>query len=370
MNKKTETKKVVPQDIINKAFAKAIADGDIVNFRFLFLPYSPLREDSTEDIYSIKYSYLLPSEEEEETPRFKSALALVSREDIKEHIQKQLHKKGPPQLPAEPLLMLADNAVKQGKYTSASQAYELLRIRIKIQDLFFQQGEEELAKGNISNAVTAYRIASELEYDYGAFPEPLPAVPKYQEQALILHGEYREKWEECIGYLPIQAFLTEAFNYLFLSPEHASRILTKPVDVQIEFLVKLIQNLDPKWDKFVENVNKTIPLLQELYQDIKSRIERVAQGSLWEDEWDEGLDIEKYLAIPQILLGRKITPDEWWAYLKEIAYLHPASALFVARQLIGKEKEIILPRYDPNNPVAIKLSLPPLPTLYPEPHIN
>lgn len=363
MTKTSETKKVVPQEIINLALAKAIADGDIVNFRFLFLPYSPLREDSPEDINSIKYSYLLPSEEEENTARFKSALALVSREDIKEHIYKQLHKKGPPQLPAEPLLMLADNAVKQGKYTSASQAYELLRIRLKMQELFFQQGEEELAKGNIPTAVRAYRIASELEYDYGAFPEPLPAVPKYQELALILHGEYKEKWEECLGYLPIQSFLAEAFNYLFLRPEHANKILSKPTEIQIDFLIELIHQLDPYWDKFTENVNQTIPLLQELYQEIKSRMERVAQGSLWEDEWDEGLNIEKYLAIPQILLGRKAKPEEWWTYLKEITYLHPASALFLARQLIGKEKEIILPRYDKNNPVVIKLGLPPLPEL-------
>jgi hypothetical protein len=363
MSKESQTKKTVSKEIIHTALAKAIADGDIVNFKFLFLPYSPLREDSTEDIYSIKYSYLLPSEEETNTPRYKSALELVSRNDITEHIQTQLHKKGPPQLPAEPLLMLADNAVKQGKYTSASQAYELLRIRIKMQELFFEQGEEELAKGNITNAVRAYRIASALEYDYGAFPEPLPAVPKYQEQALILHGEYREKWEDCLGCLPIDKFLTEAFNYLFLRPEHANKILAKPIDIQVDFLVELIHQIDPNWYKFIEKVNNTIPILQELYLEIRSRMERVAQGSLWEDEWDEGLNIDKYLAIQQILLGRKITPDEWWAYLKEIAYLHPASALFIARQLIGKEKEIILPRYSPNNPVVIKLALPPLPEL-------
>lgn len=361
MSRNTETKKVVTQEIIDIAIAKAVADGDIVNFRFLFLPYSPLREDSTEDINSIKYSYLLPSEEEEETSRFKSALELVKRPDIREHINRQLHKKGPPQLPSELLLMLADNAVKQGKYTSASQAYELLRIRIKMQELFFQQGEEELAQGNISNAVRAYRIASELEYDYGAFPEPLPAVPKYQEQALILHGEYREKWEDCIGCLPLGKFLTEAFNYLFLRPEHASRILTKSEDLQVKFLVELVRQLDPKWDIFIESVSKTIPLVQELYQEIKSRKERVAQGSLWEDEWDEGIDTEKFLEIPRLLLGRKATPEEWWAYLKELAYLHPASALFLARQMISKEKEIIIPRYDPENPVVMALSLPPLP---------
>ncbi|MCX8064735.1 MAG: hypothetical protein N3G21_06130 [Candidatus Hydrogenedentes bacterium] len=361
MSRKTETKKLVPQETIDIAIAKAVADGDIVNFRFLFLPYSPLREDSTEDINTIKYSYLLPSEEEENSPKFKSALELVKRPDIREHINRQLHKKGPPQLPSELILMLADNAVSQGKYTSASQAYELLRIRIKIQELFFQQGDEELAKGNISNAVRAYRIASELEYDYGAFPEPLPAVPKYQEHALILHGEYKEKWEECIGYLPIQKFLTESFNYLFLRPEHANRILEKSIEIQTEFLVELIHQIDPNWSKFADNVSKTVPILQELYQEIKSRRERIAQGSLWEDEWVEGLDTEKFLEIPKILLGRKISPEEWWAYLKEIAYLHPASPLFLARQMISKEKEIILPRYNPENPVAIALSLPPLP---------
>jgi len=355
--------KVVEQEIIDLALAKAIADGDIVNFRFLFLPYSPLREDPTEDIESIKYSYLLPTEEEEQTPLFKSALELVSREDIREHIQKELHKKGPAQLPSDLLLALADNAVRHEKFTSASQAYELLRIRHRMQELFFAQGEKELAKNNLSNAVRAYRMASSLEYDYSAFPEPLPAVPRYQDQALILHAEYKTVWNECIGNLPVDNFLKVAFNYLFLLPEHASRITNKPIEVQIPFLVELIRQIDPKWEQLTQRINQVIPLMQDLYQELKTRAERIADGHLWEDEWDEGLNTEKYLEISEQLLGRKLNQKDWWAYLKELAYEHPPSILFVSRQMIGKEQEIIIPRYNSDNSVMMQLDLPVLPII-------
>lgn len=355
--------KGVEQEIIDLALAKAIADGDIVNFRFLFLPYSPLREDSTEDIESIKYSYLLPTEEEEQSSLFKSALELVSRKDIREHIQKELHKKGPAQLPSDLLLALADNAVRHEKFTSASQAYELLRIRHRMQELYFAQGEKELTKNNICNAVRAYRIASALEYDYSAFPEPLPAVPRYHDQALILHAEYKTVWSECIGNLPPENFLKTAFNYLFLFPEHASRITNKPIEVQIPFLVELIHQIDPQWKEFIQRVNQIVPLIQDLYQELKARVERIADGHLWEDEWDEGLNTEKYLEISEQLLGRELNQKDWWAYLKELAYEHPPSALFVSRQMIGKEQEIILPRYNSDNPIMMQLNLPILPII-------
>lgn len=353
--------KVVEQEMIDLALAKTITDGDIVNFRFLFLPYSPLREDSTEDIESIKYSYLLPTEEEEKNPLFKEALELVSRKDIREHVQKELHKKGPAQLPSDLLLKLADNAVRHEKFTSASQAYELLRIRRRMQDLFFEQGEKELTKKNISLAVRAYRIASALEYDYSAFPEPLPAVPRYHDQALILHAEYKNKWIECIGHMPLESFLKIGFNYLFLLPEHAGKITAKPIEMQIPFLVELIRQTDPQWEKFIQHIKEVIPLMEELYQEIKTRIEHIADGHLWEDEWDEGLNTEKYLEISEQLLGRKLNQKDWWAYLRELSYEHPPSALFIARQMIGKEQEIIIPRYNSDNPVIQQLELPLLP---------
>ena len=60
MARKPAPKAAVTDNDILRALAFAIATGDIVNFRFLFLPYSPLRDDSTEDLHTDKYSYLLP----------------------------------------------------------------------------------------------------------------------------------------------------------------------------------------------------------------------------------------------------------------------------------------------------------------------
>ncbi|MGC8846486.1 MAG: hypothetical protein ACP5QY_11625, partial [Candidatus Hydrogenedens sp.] len=214
-----------------------------------------------------------------------------------------------------------------------------------------------------SLAVRAYRIASALEYDYSAFPEPLPAVPRYHDQALILHAEYKNKWSECIGNMPMESFLRVGFNYLFLLPEHAGKITTKPIEIQIPFLIELVRQIDTKWEEFIQNIKEVIPLMEELYQEIKIRIGRIADGHLWEDEWDEGLNTEKYLEIPERLLGRTLNQKDWWAYLRELCYEHPPSALFIARQMIGKEQEIIIPRYDSDNPIIQQLGLPLLPNI-------
>ena len=48
---------------------------------------------------------------------------------------------------------------------------------------------------------------------------------------------------------------------------------------------------------------------------------------------------------------------EWWQYLKDMAYAHPASALFVARQAVSHDTEIIMPRYRADSQLARRLGL-------------
>ena len=57
----TASKAPVSQEIIDACLARTVAEGDIVNFRFLFISYSPLRADSSEDIEASKYTYLRPA---------------------------------------------------------------------------------------------------------------------------------------------------------------------------------------------------------------------------------------------------------------------------------------------------------------------
>ncbi len=61
--------------------------------------------------------------------------------------------------------------------------------------------------------------------------------------------------------------------------------------------------------------------------------------------------------IPAKLLGRSLDGAEWWQYMKELAYQHPAAALFVARQAITREVEVLLPRRVLNSELFIKLGL-------------
>ncbi|MCF6286396.1 MAG: hypothetical protein L3K26_14570 [Candidatus Hydrogenedentes bacterium] len=185
--KKEKTKAPVEQQRIDQCLARAVAEGDIVDFRFLFLSYSPLRDDSPEDITAEKYTYLNPHGETDR--RFSEALQAVQKPDVQEHVNAQLKKKGPAQLPASLVTLLGDNAVELGKYKAAAQAYELLRIRGRMQKAFLDQADEALDKDDIKTAVRGYRIAVGLDYDYAAFPEPMPAPPNYRSKAQILHAE-------------------------------------------------------------------------------------------------------------------------------------------------------------------------------------
>lgn len=352
-----EQKPPVDQDTIDKCLAYAVAEGDIVNFRFLFLPYSPLRNTSTEDIQSAKYAYLLPEDENEK--RFRDALVLVKRGETRTHVRQELEKDAPPQLPSELVLALADNAVRLGKYTAAAQAYELLRIRARMQAAFFEAADAALDRGDIPQAVYGYRIATGLNYDYAAFPEPLPAVPNYQQRALILHAEYLPRPEDSLPVQPVESHTRTALAYLLSDDSATARICERPLDVQVEFLITLIRAQDPQWDAFAENYRKACAIAQTFQEALEKR--RKEEGNmpaarLTEEMSDDEARVDA-MRIPQTLLGRAIEPGEWWQYLKELAYLHPAAALFVARQAVNTDLEIIVPRLRKDSPLPVRLGL-------------
>src|SRR5690606_5966598 len=133
---------------------KAVADGDIVNFRILFMPWSPAREGTTESFGDTKYSYLLPAAGED-SPRFREALQRVKDPANWSHIQGELAAKRPAQLPSSLLLALADNAVRLGKFTAAAQAYELLRVRRRMQHLFYDRAAAAIEANRAEEAARA-----------------------------------------------------------------------------------------------------------------------------------------------------------------------------------------------------------------------
>lgn len=354
--KKTAQKPPVDQDTIEQCIAYAVAEGDIVNFRFLFLPYSPLRGDSSEDIHSNKYSYLWPEEDSE--PHFKAALAAAKRPEVRAHIKTQLAKKGPAQLPAELLLPLADNAVRLGKYTAAAQTYELLRIRRHMQEEFLKQADLALDENDISSAVQGYTIATGLDYDYAAFPEPLPSVPDYQSRALMLHAEYPKQPEDSVALQPTESHLQTALSYLLLDAETAARLDPRPLEQKLAFLEMLVRRRDPQWDTFAARYKEACALVDQLAKRIERESSRSAgAGDSLMGEIEAQTETFDPETIPQKLLGRAIPEGEWWQYLKELAYEHPAAALFLSRQSISKDVEIIMPRLLHENPLPARLGL-------------
>lgn len=348
--------KVVNPECVAQALAKAVCDGDIVCFRFLFSPFSPARRDSTERFETEKYAYLRPSEEELGDPAFRQAITMVREPDTWRHIQQELEANRPARMPANLLLLLADQAVRSGKYTSAAQAYEVLRIRGRMQQLFFDEADAALACGDIARAVRGYVIATGLAYNYAAFPEPLPAVPDFQTRALILHGEYAERPEDCVALQDVAVFLRTALGYLLLDAEAAARLEPYPLEVRVQFLVELVRQRDPRWDDFARRYVEACHLMQELGHRIRADQETRTGGEPTLADEIAAPHKEEIRGIPERLLGRGIDGGEWWQYLKELAYEHPAAALFVARYAIGAT-EILAPRYRADSPVPAALRL-------------
>ncbi len=359
MGKRSATaaaEQVVNPELTAKALAKAVCDGDIVNFRFLFSPFSPARRDSTERFETAKYAYLLPAPEEERVPAFSEALRRIRESETWAHIQRELEAKRPAQLPADLLLTLADNAVRLGKYTSAAQAYEMLRIRGQMQEEFAAQGEHALEAGDIVRAARAFVIAASLEYDYAAFPEPLPSVPNYQTRALMLHGDYPERPEDSLPLQNDEVFLRTAISYLLLHPSLAAKLESRPIEIRRAFFYELVRLRDPKWDEFAKRYREACRMARDFAKRVQRALERRESGSTTiEDELYAQLG-EDPMKIPAQLLGRSLEKGEWWQYLKELAYEHPPAILFIARQVIG-ETETLFPRYRQDSPIPSHLGL-------------
>ncbi|MCC6142294.1 MAG: hypothetical protein IT368_00670 [Candidatus Hydrogenedentes bacterium] len=348
----------VQQETIDKAVAKAVALGDIVNLRQIFGPISPLRTDSPEDIYAPKYAYMLPEADEAASRYFIEALKIAQRTEIQTHIHAQLEKKGPAQLPADLLIPLADNAVRLGKFGSASQTYELLLIRRRMQETFYSQADTALDAGDIQKGVRGYVIATRLDYDYAAFPEPLPASPRHHTQALILHAEYPARLENSVPLQPAEQFLTTALGYLLLDAEAAARLESRPPSVRIQFIAELVRQTDPHWDDFAKRYAESCAIVRSFGERLQKEASRAeAPAESLEEEIEKQQQDTDPRQIPARLIGRSIENGEWWQYLKELAYQHPAAALFVSRQLVGPDLEIIMPRYRSDSDLVKRLGL-------------
>jgi hypothetical protein len=343
-------------ELVANAVAKAVAEGDIVGFKAVFSPFSPARDYTAEDFASPKYRFMLVDDHEAQSPAFQAALDCVRQDDVWDHIQGELKEERPPCLPAKPLMLLADNAIALGKYTAASQAYELLRVREGIQDAFFEEADRLLAEDQIERAVKGYDIAASLNYDYAGFPDPLPSVNDFQTRALMLHGEYPRRPQDCVAALPPEPFVRVAIGYLLNDGQAAERLENQPLERRLTFLYCLIHRRDPDWSAFTERFAESCRVIEEFIAAITiSKTDDDGRPSLQDEV--EVLQAGDPHVIPAKLLGRELPDGEWWQYLKELAVKHPAAPLFVARQLLG-EKEILVPRLPSKSPIPAALGLP------------
>ncbi len=342
--------------ITAQALAKAVAEGDIVGFRLVFAPFSPARDSTSEDFSSGKYRNLLVDDELERTPEFAAALKIIEEKETWAHIQGELQASRPPCLPSGPLMVLADNALRLGKPTAAAQAYELLRIRERMQLEFLDEADRLLDAGEIERAAKGYDIASGLNYDYAGFPDPVPMGFDYQTRALILHGEYPRRPEDCVAALPAETFLSVALEYLLNDRDLAKRLVDQPLERKLAFLHALIHRRDPQWDEFATRFREACTLMEPFAAALAAGIESANGRISLQNEFDVEEAGDPWV-LPAALLGRQLENGQWWQYLKELAVKHPAAPLFVARQLLG-EVEVLVPRLPVDSPIPGELGLP------------
>lgn len=342
-------------DDIAAALAKAVAEGDIVNFRQIFGGLSPARPETVESLAEPKYGYLLPDSTQRQAPAYQEALRLVRAPEMWAYIEEELAARRPARLPSGLLLPLADNAVAQAKYSSAAQAYELMRLRRDVQEKFYAGAKDALGRGAVDEAVTGYLVGVGLSYDYAAFPEPLPLVQNFPRRALVLHAEAPRRPEEVLPFQPPEQFLQIGIEYLLGEADHADEVLTAPLATRVAFFAELVRRRDTRWDDFVKRFGEAA-LLEQRWNEKLREMMRGGQdlGGLQADLAEQlGEDPRR---VPEMLLGRAIPNGEWWQYLKELAYEHPPAALFVSRRMLGRV-EIITPRLRLDNPVLGPLGL-------------
>lgn len=356
MNMPTDTVERDYDALLDESLAWAVAAGDIVNFRLLFLPASPFREESPEDASSPKYDYLFT--DTEKSPEYREALALVHTPEIRAYVREQLQRKGPPRLPWRLVMALGDNALRLGKYTAAAQAYELLRIRRRIQELALDKADERLKQGDLDAAVRGYSIALGLQYDYGAFPEPLPAVPDYHERAPAMHATYPVTLEQAPAWQEDSALCKAAVHYLLPYTEFSGHFETVEPDTLRAFTAALIRSLDQDWEAFAAAFRAAMKYAaahEELFNKLNS-YSADALDILSEELVAPAL-LEELRQIPALLAGAPGKNHEWWHYIKVMAYQHPGAALFVSRQRLSAKEEIIIPRVRKDSLLVRELGL-------------
>ena len=344
------------EDLLEEALAHAIAEGDIVNFRLIFMPSSPFRPDSPEDASTAKYDYLFS--ESPEAQQYREALALVRESTMAAYVREELDRKGPPRLPWQLVLALGDNATRLGKYTAASQAYELLRIRRRMQDLTLEEADAALAGGNIRRAVQGYRIALGLQYDYSAFPEPLPAVPDYQERAPALHMVYPASPEQTLALQGDEKLCRVGLGYLMPFNEFTSRFQQIPEDKLIDFTAGVIRTFDQTWEKFVTAFREALQRANAC-EAIFAKLNTYSAEALevLSEDIVDAQHREDLRHISTALVEGSDLQWEWWQYVKTLAYHHPGAALFVTRQRISAKEEILIPKCGENSRLAHALGL-------------
>lgn len=142
-----------------------------------------------------------------------------------------------------------------------------------------------------------------------------------------------------------------------IDPALTAHLEDQSFETRVAFFAELARVRDQDRPAFLKRYHEA---WRALVMEFGKRLERQKTEKGKETLAQEVEDVQNAGDAREIsarLLGRTIEEGAWWQYLKELAYEHPAAALFVSRQQITPDLEIIMPRFVSGSPLVDALGL-------------
>lgn len=299
--------------------ANAIVTGNTFAFHDLFSAIKEFSEGTdssavTEALWD-HLRYLFPQGEAAESPKFRAAMELVEKHDLKEDT-----------IPAVLLEETAKEAVAGGKFAYAEEAYRLLGIKKEMVALYAQSGEQWLREGKPRNGALSFFVAASIEQPIG---------PHFQYLGPELHSKCLAESTKCVTALPVEEIVDAGIRFLLQNDGLAERLLATVHPEQKKYvLATLAVCTDADLPELVKNLRGAV-----------ADFSKIVDGKP-----------DDYASIGPALLGRPTGSNESWQYLKEFCTEHPLGSLCVCLKRV-RDKIVLIPVVRDGTPL-IDLLLP------------
>jgi hypothetical protein len=285
--------------------ANAIASGNTFAFHNLFSAVREFSGGKDENEITLplldRVRYLIPQGETLESPKFRAALELVEKHDLKGDM-----------IPAVFLEETAKEAVARGNFAYAEDAYRLLGAKKEMVALYAQTGEHLLRESKAKEGALSFFVAASLEQPIG---------PHFQYLGPELHSKCLTEPQKCVTNLPLEELVDTGIRFLLQNDALAERLLAA---------------VRPEQRK---RILATLAVCRDL--DLSESIANLRAATAELSKIVDGKP-DEYSSIGPTLLGRPTGTNESWQYLKEFCLEHPVGSLGVCLKRV-RDKIVLIP---------------------------